>query len=176
MRKTSCVSASESEEVGSSKISRLDPCWIARQISTSCLPAGLSFSTRQSACSGKRCSVDQAAGSFEHARRLTQPNGWRGLAAQEDILRHDRCGASSDSWCTMAMPMAPASAGLRKCTSRPLPEHLAAVALLACRPRSSSAWICRRRSRPSAGAPRRLRREIAVAQGRDSAEAFLDGF
>ena len=59
MRKTSSVSAPESDEVGSSKISRLEPCWMARQISTSCLPAGLSFSTRQSGLQRETVLLDE---------------------------------------------------------------------------------------------------------------------
>src|ERR1039458_1696962 len=56
MRKTSSVSAPESDDVGSSKISKLEPCWMARQMPTNCLPAGLSRSKRQSAATGKWCS------------------------------------------------------------------------------------------------------------------------
>ena len=58
----------DSEDVGSSKISRLEPCWMARQISTSCLPAGLSFSTRQSALQREVVLLDE-----RRARRSISP-------------------------------------------------------------------------------------------------------
>src|SRR5580658_6063933 len=119
MRKTSSVSAPESEDVGSSKINRLEPCWMARQMPTNCLPAGLRRSTRQSACNGKWCSAIMRDACSIIRRRFTQPNGSRSSRPRKMFSATVKCGASSDSWCTMAMPAAAASAGEWKAASRP---------------------------------------------------------
>ncbi len=92
---------------------------MARQISTSCLPAGLSLSTRQSACSGKPCcSMSRAACSCMR-RRFTHPSGNRCSRPRKRFSATERCGASCDSWCTMAIPTEAASMGRRKFTARP---------------------------------------------------------
>ena len=52
-------------------------------------------------------------------RRFTQPSGSRSSRPRKMFSATVRCGASSDSWWTMAMPMAAASAGVFRWTSRP---------------------------------------------------------
>ena len=119
MRKTSSLSAPDSDDVGSSKISKLEPCWMARQMPTNCFAAGLSRSTRQSACSGNWCSSMMRDACSIMRRRFTQPNGNRSSRPRKMFSATVRWGASSDSWCTMAMPAAAASAGERKGAARP---------------------------------------------------------
>ena len=52
-------------------------------------------------------------------RRFTQPSGSASSRPRKMFSATVRCGASSDSWCTMAMPMAAASRGVLRSTSRP---------------------------------------------------------
>ena len=65
---------------------------------------------------------------------------------------------AADSWCTIAMPFEAASAGLRNRAGWPRHSISDRRQPGSSRPRSSSAWICPRRSPPSADAPARPRR------------------
>ena len=174
MRKTSSVSAPESDEVGSSKISSDDPCWIARQISTICFPAGLSLPTRHSARRGKRCSSISRAARSVMRRRFTQPRGSRSSRPRKMFSATVRWGARSDSWCTIAIPIAAASDGLLRNTS--LPRHNIRPLSRSCIPGDDL------HERGFAGAVlaeqqmnfARVDREIPVAERGDTAKAFLN--
>ena len=86
----------------------------------------------------------------------------------------ERCGASSDSWCTMAMPMAAASAGRLSQTSAPLPEHAAAVALEHARHDLHEGGLAGAVLAQQQVDLARAHGQVAVAQRRHAAEAFLD--
>ena len=128
MRNTSCVSVSESEEVGSSKIRRLEPCWMARQISTICLPAGLSLSTRQRGLERETVFVDNSLGAFEHRAAIHPAERKARFASEEDVFRDREVRGQHGFLMNHRDTLGGGFGGTAKVYAAALPEHFAAVA------------------------------------------------
>ena len=122
------VSDSDSDEVGSSKISRLDPAWIARQISTKLLLRRTELLNDPVGLQWKMMFLDQPGGLLLHAAPIDKSHQPAMAARPRKMFSATvRCGASRHSWCTMAMPCACASAGISKGDRLAVPKHLAGI-------------------------------------------------
>ena len=88
---------------------------------------------------------------------LSEPAACASSLPRKMLAAMSRFGASISSWWMSAMPACLRVAHGLEAHGAPVDQDLALVGRVARRPGSSSACSCRRRSRPSAPAPRRAR-------------------